>query len=154
MDCVKWMRYIKLAGENEEAQKKDIRKRLEFQNVRRRHSFSKMPDFHGPEEAVAIMSGLCVSAERAVKHLPHAKARSGSEQRALHFADICEASQTSQKGVIVRTIVRLDEYMPRVQKRCCNHGQLRALYKKMETASNVIKIAILSSRPACTITGV
>nr|GLL30960.1 DExH-box ATP-dependent RNA helicase DExH11 isoform X2 [Ipomoea trifida] len=53
------------------------------------------------------------------------------------FADICELTDVPE-GVIVRTIVRLDETCREFKNAAAIMGN-SALYKKMETASNVIK---------------
>ncbi|KAF3656530.1 ATP-dependent RNA helicase SKI2 [Capsicum annuum] len=53
------------------------------------------------------------------------------------FAEICELTDVPE-GVIVRTIVRLDETCREFRNAAAIMGN-SALYKKMETASNVIK---------------
>ncbi|CAN4102243.1 unnamed protein product [Withania somnifera] len=53
------------------------------------------------------------------------------------FAEICELTDVPE-GVIVRTIVRLDEICREFRNAAAIMGN-SALYKKMETASNVIK---------------
>ncbi|KAG8069798.1 hypothetical protein GUJ93_ZPchr0006g44661 [Zizania palustris] len=53
------------------------------------------------------------------------------------FADICELTDVSE-GLIVRTIVRLDETCREFRNAASIMGN-SALYKKMETASNAIK---------------
>ncbi|XP_072985738.1 DExH-box ATP-dependent RNA helicase DExH11 isoform X1 [Typha latifolia] len=53
------------------------------------------------------------------------------------FADICELTDVSE-GIIVRTIVRLDETCREFRNAASIMGN-SALYKKMETASNAIK---------------
>jgi antiviral helicase SKI2 len=53
------------------------------------------------------------------------------------FADICELTDVSE-GLIVRTIVRLDETCREFRNAASIMGN-SALYKKMEVASNAIK---------------
>lgn len=53
------------------------------------------------------------------------------------FADICELTDVPE-GLIVRTIVRLDETCREFKNAASIMGN-SALYKKMETASNAIK---------------
>jgi antiviral helicase SKI2 len=53
------------------------------------------------------------------------------------FADICELTDVSE-GLIVRTIVRLDETCREFRNAASIMGN-SALHKKMETASNAIK---------------
>lgn len=53
------------------------------------------------------------------------------------FADICELTDVPE-GLIVRTIVRLDETCREFKNAAAIMGN-SALYKKMETASNAIK---------------
>lgn len=53
------------------------------------------------------------------------------------FADICELTDVSE-GLIVRTIVRLDETCREFRNAASIMGN-SALFKKMETASNAIK---------------
>lgn len=53
------------------------------------------------------------------------------------FADICELTDVPE-GMIVRTIVRLDETCREVRNAAAIMGN-SALHKKMETASNLIK---------------
>ena len=53
------------------------------------------------------------------------------------FADICELTDVPE-GMIVRTIVRLDETCREFKNAAAIMGN-SALYKKMETASNAIK---------------
>lgn len=53
------------------------------------------------------------------------------------FADICELTDVPE-GLIVRTIVRLDETCREFRNAAAIMGN-SALYKKMETASNAIK---------------
>lgn len=53
------------------------------------------------------------------------------------FADICELTDVPE-GMIVRTIVRLDESCREFRNAAAIMGN-SALYKKMETASNAIK---------------
>lgn len=53
------------------------------------------------------------------------------------FADICELTDVPE-GMIVRTIVRLDETCREFKNAASIMGN-SALYKKMETASNAIK---------------
>lgn len=53
------------------------------------------------------------------------------------FAEICELTDVPE-GLIVRTIVRLDETCREFKKAAAIMGN-SALYKKMEVASNAIK---------------
>lgn len=53
------------------------------------------------------------------------------------FADICELTDVSE-GIIVRTIVRLDETCREFRNAASIMGN-SALFKKMEVASNAIK---------------
>jgi antiviral helicase SKI2 len=53
------------------------------------------------------------------------------------FADICELTDVSE-GIIVRTIVRLDETCREFRNAASIMGN-SALFKKMEIASNAIK---------------
>lgn len=53
------------------------------------------------------------------------------------FADICELTDVSE-GLIVRTIVRLDETCREFKNAASIMGN-NTLYRKMETAANAIK---------------
>ena len=59
------------------------------------------------------------------------------------FADICELTDVPE-GMIVRTIVRLDETCREFKNAAAIMGN-SALHKKMETASNAIKRDIVFS---------
>lgn len=59
------------------------------------------------------------------------------ERQGTPFADICELTDVPE-GLIVRTIVRLDETCREFRNAAAKMGN-SALHKKMEAASNAIK---------------